>query len=73
MQFYGMALENDPAYLAAGKSATPAWKSAHKGRAGLLPNIAFQYRNGRNRSEVTQPTFSASRPPTAAIAAARPR
>lgn len=73
MQFYGMALENDPAYLAAGKERDAGLEERNKGRAGLLPNIAFQYRNGRNRSEVTQPTFSASRPPTAAIAAARPR
>lgn len=57
MQFYGMALENDPAYLAAGKERDAGLEERNKGRAGLLPNIAFQYRNGRNRSEVTQPTF----------------
>ena len=55
MQFYGMALENDPAYLAAGGARRRPGR-AQQGRAGL-PNIAFQYRNGRNRSEVTQPTF----------------
>lgn len=57
MQFYGMALENDPAYLAAAKERDAGLEEHNKGRAGLLPNISFQYRNGRNRSEVTQPTF----------------
>ncbi len=57
MQFYGMALENDPAYLAAGKERDAGLEERNKGRAGLLPNVSFQYRNARNRSEVTQPTF----------------
>lgn len=57
MQFYGMALERDPAFLAAGKERAAGSEERAKGRAGLLPSIAFQYRNGRNRSEVTQPTF----------------
>lgn len=57
MQFYGMALERDPTFLAAGKERDAGLEERAKGRAGLLPTIAFQYRNGRNRSEVTQPAF----------------
>lgn len=57
MQFYGMALERDPTFLAAGKERDAGREERSKGRAELLPNVAFQYRNGRNRSEVTQPTF----------------
>ncbi|MGH8465163.1 MAG: TolC family outer membrane protein [Pseudomonas sp.] len=57
MQFYGMALERDPAFLAAGKEREASLEERAKGRAGLLPNIAFQYRNGRNYSEVTQPSL----------------
>ncbi|WP_199196849.1 TolC family outer membrane protein [Achromobacter sp. MYb9] len=57
MQFYGMALERDPTFAAAGKERDAGLEERAKGRAGLLPNVTFQYRNGRNRSEVTQPTF----------------
>lgn len=56
MAFYGMALERDPAYLAAGKERDAGHEERAKGRAGLLPSISFRYRNTRSHTNVNQAT-----------------
>lgn len=50
------ALEYDPTYRAAMKERDAGLEERAIGRAALLPNLSFQYQNGRNSSEVTQPT-----------------
>lgn len=51
-QVYEQALRRDPTYLAAFKAREAGQEYRAIGRAGLLPNISYNYNKGRNDSEV---------------------
>lgn len=57
MEAYGRALQHDPSYQAAMKERDAGRQERAIGRAGLLPQLSFQYSNSRNNAEVTQPGF----------------
>ncbi|UCZ83295.1 TolC family outer membrane protein [Pseudomonas sp. L5B5] len=54
---YDLALRNDPTFQAAIKERDAGEENRAIGRAGLLPNLSWNYNNSRNRSQVTQETL----------------